>query len=140
MNVEFELGKLIAAMTTSYATKIEELTAAHAEAVYRLKILLNASLVMPTGDRGELVARLRVGVTHDTRDDLEASSCYNLETAADDAADMLEADGKLLAVAKLALDALESIPEDLEGYLPESCTDAVIALHSVIDKVGENVK
>ena len=35
---------------------------------------------------------------------------------------------------KQALEAFESIPEDVEGYLPESCTDAVIALRTAIRK------
>ena len=33
---------------------------------------------------------------------------------------------------KLALEALESIPEEVEGYLPESCTDAVIAIKQAL--------
>jgi len=32
----------------------------------------------------------------------------------------------------LALKALESIPEEVEGYLPESCTDAVIAIKQAL--------
>jgi hypothetical protein len=39
----------------------------------------------------------------------------------------------LIEAAKLTLEALESIPEDVEGYLPESCTDAVIALRTAIE-------
>ena len=40
----------------------------------------------------------------------------------------------------LALKALESIPEEVEGYLPESCTDAVIAIKQAraLDKKAEN--
>jgi hypothetical protein len=42
----------------------------------------------------------------------------------------------------LALEALESIPEEVEGYLPQSCTDAVIAIKQarsapVQEPVGE---
>jgi hypothetical protein len=38
----------------------------------------------------------------------------------------------IIEAAKQALEALESIPEEVEGYLPESCTDAVIALRTAI--------
>jgi hypothetical protein len=45
----------------------------------------------PSGERAELIERLRVGITHDTRDDIVASSCYDLAHAAEEAADALQA-------------------------------------------------
>jgi hypothetical protein len=35
---------------------------------------------------------------------------------------------------KLALEALEAIPEEIEGWLPDKCTDAVIALRQAIEQ------
>lgn len=45
-------------------------------------------------ERKSLIARLRVGITHDTRDDIVTGSCYDLERAAEEAADMLAADAQ----------------------------------------------
>jgi hypothetical protein len=38
----------------------------------------------------------------------------------------------MIEVLKQALDAFEAIPEEIEGWIPDKCTDAVIAIKQAI--------
>jgi hypothetical protein len=95
----------------------------------------------PSGERAELIERLRVGITHDTRDDIVASSCYDLAHAAEEAADALQA-SESAAAERDALQALsvtnillEVAPGEDGGGL-EIYAKSVADVEQVLTKLG----